>query len=458
MKEAMKDKLAALSHETLVAFIEQLYGHDDDVDQRIESLVLRNDPHALCKALKKRVQTIKRGRRFIDYSESFSYARHLEDLLDDVEQLLLPQSAERAFQVIDAFVRTSRHSFERADDSSGAIGDAYRRGVALWLRVASQWQDSGEDWQDRVSQLYAENDYGVYDDLLSNADILLSEAQLRQLAWRYENEARQAIRNPPAEERSYDAKAASGCIALGMVATALRDIALYERATLLRSPVPNGLQKERLARFCLDMEAPEAALKWLESPWEERFESRRLHLLDEAYLQLNDTEKLTDVRRTYYRLTPGFDALSALVAVVPEREKAGLMEQAVSDAENLVDPCEAATMLLKLACEERAEQLLVRRYSELHQAYYASLLALAKSFEKVNKPLAASICYRSLFDDLLQQGYSKAYRHGARYLRKLQGLDGEIRDYQGLPDASGYEKLLREHHGRKRSFWSLVDE
>lgn len=116
MKEAMKDKFAALSHEMLVAFIEQLYGHDDDVDQRIERLVLRNDPHALGQALKKRVQSIKCDRRFIDYRESFSYARQLEDLLDDTEQLLLPQSAERAFQVVDAFVRTSRHTFERADD------------------------------------------------------------------------------------------------------------------------------------------------------------------------------------------------------------------------------------------------------------------------------------------------------------------------------------------------------
>lgn len=49
------------------------------------------------------------------------------------------------------------------------------------------------DWPERVYQLYQQNDYGVLDPLLPNAQLLLTRDQLEQLAWRYESALRKAL-------------------------------------------------------------------------------------------------------------------------------------------------------------------------------------------------------------------------------------------------------------------------
>ncbi len=61
-----------------------------------------------------------------------------------------------------------------------------------------------------------------------------------------------------------------------------------------------------------------------------------------------------------------------------------------------------------------------------------------------------------LADQMLIEGRSRACRHAMRYVDRLASLDGRVNDYRGLPDHMGYLAQLREQHGRKRSFWHLL--
>ena len=67
-----------------------------------------------------------------------------------------------------------------------------------------------------------------------------------------------------------------------------------------------------------------------------------------------------------------------------------------------------------------------------------------------------SLCYRALLEDILNRGYSKAYRHAARYYQKIHLLDASIPDYKGHLNSVEFTAAIRQQHGRKRSFWSLV--
>jgi len=106
----------------------------------------------------------------------------------------LTTSPKHAFEVVDRFLATAESVLNRVDDSGGAVGEIFRQAVLLWLTAAKARQEANVDWLERVYQLYQQNDYGVLDPLLPNAHLLLTQDQLKQLAWRYENELRKALK------------------------------------------------------------------------------------------------------------------------------------------------------------------------------------------------------------------------------------------------------------------------
>ena len=52
---------------------------------------------------------------------------------------------------------------------------------------------------------------------------------------------------------------------------------------------------------------------------------------------------------------------------------------------------------------------------------------------------------------------SSRYRHAARHLLECQAIAAEIRDFGGVETHEDYRARLEAEHGRKTSFWSLLD-
>lgn len=98
--DTLKEKLADIDADTLRDFIFGLYLQYPELSDKIEALTLANDPVALTSVLRKRIASLKRGRRFIDYRASFDFARELEATLADIESGLLERSPEHAFDLV----------------------------------------------------------------------------------------------------------------------------------------------------------------------------------------------------------------------------------------------------------------------------------------------------------------------------------------------------------------------
>lgn len=126
--EQLQHKLSALDKELLEDFILDLYLHFPELADRIETLSLTKDPSALSKAIAKRIQSLKRGRRFIDYRSSFAFARDLELIVEDIERGLLDGSPEHAFALADKFLATVEAVLNRVDDSGGV--------VSCWIMIS----------------------------------------------------------------------------------------------------------------------------------------------------------------------------------------------------------------------------------------------------------------------------------------------------------------------------------
>ena len=75
-------------------------------------------------------------------------------------------------------------------------------------------------------------------------------------------------------------------------------------------------------------------------------------------------------------------------------------------------------------------------------------------------PLAATILYRALLDDILARARSKAYGHGATYLGKLALLaeDADAARSGEIPCHASYIAELKKAHHRKPGVWSRVGQ
>ncbi|WP_135607057.1 DUF6880 family protein [Solemya velesiana gill symbiont] len=448
--------MADIDADILRNFIFDLYLRYPELSDKIEALTLANDSTALSRVLGKRIASLRRGRRFIDYRASFDFARELEALLADIESGLLARSPKHAFNLVDRFLATAESVLNRVDDSVGAVGEVYRQAVLSWLTAAKDWQNANVDWLERIYQLYQQNDYGVLDPLLPNAHLLLTQDQLKQLAWRYENALRKASKSHEQEDKVNFPVLHNG-VALGQIADALRDPALYERSVLIHSPKPNNLQVKSICEKYLQYEQPEAAMRYLNQAWESRFEYDRLQLLDQVCVQTGDRQQLKVIRSRLFRSEQSYASFTRYLEVLDEDEKEKACGSAIEQAEQGGNIVLSADLLMKLSQTERAQALVLARHQELAECLYDSLLRLAKAFEKADCNLAATACYRALLLDILAQARSKAYGHGARYYNKLEALAKRIKVFKPLLTHHVFVEQLRSVHGRKKSFWARLE-
>ncbi len=459
LNKDLSDLLLAASPEKMTMLIESVYGMDDTVDNRIESLLLQDNPKELAKLIKKRIQSLKRGSRHIDYRESFAFSLLIEAIVADITPLV-EVAPKIACEVLNKFVETHSKVFERCDDSSGVVGECYREASALWLKSAALWRAQDDkcqlDWPSEVVTRHYGNEYGIWDGVISNSLGLLTHDELKQLAWRFEGEAKRAMQENTQNRFSF--AASRSLLGLASVAQALGDIVMYERSTLIMSPKPNDLQKHSLAKFCLQQNDGERALTWLNRPFEVSFRGEGIRLLDEAYVLLGRTPELIELRTEVYERTPNLLNMESLLSILPEKQQDGVRSAALDNAYQSDDFYTSISTLIDLNAMALAAQKVVEQSDKVGATFYGVLVVWAKQFEQSECALAATVCYRYLLDDILQSARSKAYQHGARYYQALARLEEQIQGYEGLIDHGAYQAIIDEKHKRKSSFWTWVSK
>lgn len=227
------------------------------------------------------------------------------------------------------------------DDSSGLIGDAFRLACGMWHLAASKLPAS-PDWVKRVHDLHAANDYGVRDALLDEAALRLSELELRRLAKMYQEKAgapparkgngkRGDIglsAHPDNSERDWEAHSAAS--AMGQVAVALQDAALYEKSLRIRSPRLNTLQAADVAKKYVAFGPVEKAVPLLEFAQGDDRDLGQLDVLAEAYEKLGDSAKLRETRKRLFEKSVSSKDFAAYLVCLPEDERAKAKKSAIA--------------------------------------------------------------------------------------------------------------------------------
>ena len=149
-------------------------------------------------------------------------------------------------------------------------------------------------------------------------------------------------------------------------------------------------------------------------------------------------------------------ALRDYLARLPDFEDEEALERAFDHAANRKDPHGGLYFLIRWPNLDRAARLVLARRDAWSGRIWELLAPAAEALEP-DHPLAASVLYRALIDDILDRGRSPAYGHGARHLTRLADLARELKPGDLTPDHGDYVARLRKAHGRKSGFWSQVE-
>jgi len=449
--EPIRQRLKRFSPDRLADELVDLGRGDPAVRDRLDLLAVEHDALALGDALKRRIAALGRAQNFISYGRSFSFARELQYVVTTIRERALPCQPALAFELADAFLKTDARVFERADDSSGSIGDVYRDACRLWLEAASRCRD-GRNWVGLLHDTVGKDDYGVRGDLLPNAAILLSEEEIRRLVARYLGDAGPA--RPDDDELDWTSLSAASSVC--QLAIALRDPRLYEEARSARRGGLNDLQRIDVAQRYLEFGDPETALAKLS----EMAEPKRLECLDlfaECFGRLGRRDEQVAILERLFQQTLSKKDYERLMELRPEDQRQSTAQWARETALGHSDACMAATFLFQAGWPDDAERLVLGRAGELAGTPYPSLLDLAALAEAGGRSTVEIVCYRHLIRDVLDDARSRAYGHAVRYLGRLEELDRMIRECGSLGDHAGFVAELRKRHGRKSGFWGRVE-
>lgn len=440
---------------TLASVLIELAADHAAVHERLVRLQLSDQPKALATVFRKKLAAWKRSTQYVDYSQVGEFGRELQAWLEQVEHELMPRDPPEALALAEAFIQGDEVFFNRADDSSGVVGDAVRAACVLWLKAASRCESPASAWPDRIATLFAADQYGAREELLRRSDLLLSGEALRGMVASCEAQLDDALEHPPAAPKRMNWPASRASTALSLLSEALRDPDVLVRVMLRQSPSPNPMQKSTLAEAFLRYGRPVGALAWLEGSWA-HLESTRLHLHAQALAALGRTGEAARDRQQIFESSLTVWDLHAWLELLRPREQAPAIEHARGLAAAHADPAVVALLLMDIGDDSAAEVALVRDPGAIQGRDYGTLVPLAAALERKRLWTGATVVLRALLVAILDRAYAPAYHHAAKYWARLAALAPNFTGPSHLESPEVFEAGIRAKHKRKSSFWAHV--
>ncbi len=442
-----KQKLIDLGPDVLADALLNLAVHSDEADDLIEQLIAT--PKENVQRFKKKLSGLKRSRRFIDWRGAASFARELEMLLQDLKSGV--DDPITGVELVAAFYEADNTIFEMCDDSSGNIGDVFRYNAKeLFVDYASGCADK-EKIADIILKVNQKDNYGIRDTLIDCAGEYLPEEVIRTMI---------AMLQKRADKEKDEYGKRHHLRLIESLARQIKDAKLFEKTRIASWGNLSTAVLIDIARVYLESGDVETAHSWLKKiPEGEIFQAyERDKLLLDIYQKQGDSEKLTGLLYQKFSSYHSTDTLQALLDVIghdkrDEVIKAELVQILASSTLRESD----AEFLISIGKIDEAEGYLLGRADQLDGNHYGSLLSLAEAMESKNRHLVTSLMYRSLLVSILERGYTKAYPHGIRYLKKLDKLAATVSGWKAFNHHEAFKEQIIQTHGRKRSFWSKYE-
>lgn len=427
---------------------------------------------AVASIIDRRLAALERARGFIDWEKRKTFAADLQATVATITGELAPAEPAAAVERLLRFVAHAERVFERVDDSSGQVQEVYRAATdALPPLVEKLANEERALFSDRLVPLLLDDGYGLIERLLAAVIPLLPETAVTRLDAAL-GQAASGIHSE-ATGRDWEVRARRDRIIRARQALAdhRKDVDAFialENEREAQRPDTLGVA-ERL----LTAGRASEALEWVRRPsrpglrimgWQDLGDGttgRDLADLQRTRLETRILEALGDgtaaqaMRWQTFEATLDIGTLRDYLAHLPDFDEFEVLDRAFTHAAAHARRYSALAFFLAWPRQDLAAKLVLDHREEWEGQHYGALLPAAEALEEAY-PLAATVLYRALIDDVLARARSRAYGHAARYLTKLDALADRMQTWFDLPDHARYREALKKAHGRKAAFWSLL--
>ena len=470
--------LQSLGAERLAELLIELSTGDTVMKRRLRmELAGAESPHALAKEIRKRLVTISRAKSFVDWHGIRALANDLDTQRSAIVEKVAQVEPEAAFELLWAFMALSNSIFERCHDNNGIVFSVFHDACKDLGNVATAARMEEAQLAGRVYDAVRMNDYGQYDKLIEIMAPALEQKGLAHLKDRIIDLSNTPVKRPADKDRVKVGWSSSGPIysdemeensrartirfALKEIADAQGDadgfIAQYDEEMRKRPRIA-----AEIARRLVDADRAQEALATLEAAAEGKSDSWNWPDFEweDAYIDvleaLGRSDDAQNARWLCFERTLSSTSLKAYLKKLPDFDDVEAEENALDYALEYQHKRAALSFLVSWPSLDRAAQVVLNHHEELDGDHYETLTPAADALAGKH-PLAATLLLRAMIDFTLSNARSKRYKHAARHLLNCASLSFEINDFGAFETHEAYKARLRQGHGRKTSFWAMVN-
>ena len=479
-KTALNAKnLEALGAARLAELLAEISAGNAAAKRRLRlELAAARSPGDVAKEVRKRLTTIGRSRSFVDWQGIRSLADDLHIQRRAIVETVAKSAPAEALDLLWRFMALAPTVFDRCDDSSGTVSGVFQQACRDLGEVASLASADPVILADRAHDALVANDYGQFDKLIRVLATALGQTGLEHLKQRMIDLSNRPIMKSAEKDRVKIGWSSSGAIYADEMAERSRvstvRLALTEIADLqgdVDAFIDQYEEKARkvpkiaaeIARRLLSAGRIEEAWQAIEAvehrrrgdgwKWPEfEWENARIEVLE----ALGRAEDAQAARWSCFERSLSSNHLRAYLKRLSDFDDIEAEKKALNHAKQFGNLLQALSFLISWPALDHAGDLVLQRAAELDGDHY-EILTPAAEVLAAKHPLAATVVLRAMIDFSLRNARSSRYRHAARHLLDCSGLASAIEDFRQVEPHSGYEAKLRCEHGKKSSFWSLID-
>ena len=456
LKDLGADKLAQL-------VLDEAERHAGLRRQVKAALAGKSGPEAIAKLIDRRLSGLARAKSFIEWDKARAFAEDLRSLTDTITSQLGPADPALAIDRLLRFIATHEQVFERVDDSSGRVQDVYYQAIYATGDLAQRLTAPDADaLPEKIMAALGESSHGYLTDM---TETVASHIPQDSLA-RWDAELKTIITERKAEEVAR--KSDSWFYSMTSQWVAMRQILALARGDLdlliaLEVKKKSHMQDTLgVAAQLLAAGRYAEALDWARKPGRRGFDETdsdlspaRVSLEAQILEATGDKAAAQALRWRCFEANLTADILRDYLKQLPDFEDIEAEERAHTFALETAEPEVALQFFLDWPQLDLAAKLIAMHPHRWDGGDWHILPKVAGLLEH-DHPLAATILYRALLDNILDRARSKAYGHGAKYLGKLTLLaEGTDSTRPGtMTDHATYLANLKKAHPRKSGFWT----
>ncbi len=461
------DKLKDLGIEKLAQLVLEEAERNAGFRRHVKTaLAGKSGPEAMAKLIDRRLSGLTRAKSFIEWDRTRAFAEDLRSLTDTLASELGAAAPGLAIDRLLRFISTHEQVFDRVDDSSGRVQDVYYQAIhATGDLVQKLTAPEADVLPEKIMAALGESTHGYLVDITQAVAPQIPQDSLA----RWDVDLKTAITQRDAEEAAlasddrFYSMTSQWAEMRQIIASARGDLDLLIALEVKKRP--HMQDTLGIAAQLLAAGRKAEALDWVRKPGQHRFNRTddelspaRVSLEAQILESMGDKAAAQTLRWSCFEAHLSADILREFLKQLPDFDDMEAEERAHALALETANPEAALQFFLDWPRRDLAAQLIAMHPQRWDGGDWHVLPKVAALLEH-DHPLAATILYRALLDNILDRARSKAYGHGAKYLGKLDRLAGEADPDlpAGMVDHSTYYARLQEHHARKSAFWSRVD-